>query len=82
MSVCPIMSRSVAFRQYTDHDNFPAGPEIQFAEVGCLLDDCEARYCRQLKAPVRIARKKCGKKDKPSCAECEAAYCRLIEGGN
>jgi hypothetical protein len=75
VSVCPIMSRSVVIKEYTIDPTI-----IQFAEVSCLLDDCEARYCRQLKAPVRIARKKCGKKDKPSCAECEAAYCRLIEG--
>ena len=54
---------------------------IQFAEVPCLLDDCAARYCRQLKAPIPIARKSC-KKGTASCAECEAAYCRIIEGRN
>ena len=81
ISVCPIMSRSVAFPQYEDHDHYTAGPEIQFAEVSCLLDDCEARYCRALKAQVHIARKSC-KKGTASCAECEAAYCRMIEGRN
>ena len=79
MSVCPIMSRSVVFKQYSTIDLDPA--TIQFAEVSCLLDDCEARYCRQLKAPIPIARKSC-KKGTASCAECEAAYCRMIEGRN
>lgn len=81
MTVCPIMSRSVVFPQYTDEDNFPRGPGTEFAEVPCLLDDCAARYCRQLKAPIPIARKSC-KKGTASCAECEAAYCRMIEGRN
>ena len=75
-SICPIMSRSVVFKQYSIDPT-----TIQFAEVPCLLDDCAARYCRQLKAPIPIARKSC-KKDTASCAECEAAYCRMIEGRN
>jgi len=75
-SICPIMSRSVVFKQYSIDPT-----TIQFAEVPCLLDDCAARYCRQLKAPIPIARKSC-KKGTASCAECEAAYCRMIEGRN
>ena len=75
-SVCPVMSRSVVFKQYSIDPTI-----IQFAEVPCLLDDCAARYCRQLKAPIPIARKSC-KKGTASCAECEAAYCRMIEGRN
>ena len=75
-SVCPIMSRSVVFKQYSIDPTI-----IQFAEVSCLLDDCEARYCHELGAPVPIARKSC-KKGTASCAECEAAYCRMIEGRN
>ena len=98
ISVCPVMSRSVVFQQQHKKEEEPelihaggwqpvdiadttAGPEIHFAEVPCLLDDCAARYCRSLKAPIPVARKSC-KKGTASCAECEAAYCRMIEGRN
>jgi hypothetical protein len=77
MTTCPIMSR-VVVRDHMAFGRDPGGEQAQLEEVGCLLDNCEGRYCRADNMPVRYARQGCVNGD--SCATCPKSYCRIIEG--